>query len=432
MKDLRATDRHATCFDVNPANADPYEFAHQMPCPLGVEPALTLDTDPLTDGPHQVRVVVEDAGGDETVVVDRRVVVDNHPEPALRAGSTPGLTGALVAGEPLTGLAGSWEQQGRLALDTFWERCPSTAACTPVGDGRGETYVPDHHDVGHGLRFAVLARNAAGETTTAYSPISRPIARQDTTAAPGQPSPALPGPPAAPPADRTTPSPDTRRPLTAAEAKRGPNGRGATTRARLTLTLPRGHTRLRTTFTARPRLTGRLVDQTGRPIAGATLDVAVRHTEPGADPTALDPITTADDGTFTVTAPGGPSRSIQVGYRADLDDTRPATSAAVELTVPASLTLKVKAARPGRPTWLTGRLTHLPRPGVELQVQALDGRRWRTFDTTRTGKDGHFRYGHRFKPTAAGRTFALRVVAADPTYPFARNASPPRAIRVPR
>lgn len=79
---------------------------------------------------------------------------------------------------------------------------------------------------------------------------------------------------------------------------------------------------------------------------------------------------------------------------------------------------------------MTDRLMHLPRGG-QIQVQALDGRRWRTFDTTTTRRGGRFRFGYRFKPPAAGRTFRLRVLVDSPVYPFARGASRAARIGVP-
>ena len=123
---------------------------------------------------------------------------------------------------------------------------------------------------------------------------------------------------------------------------------------------------------------------------------------------------------------------MSVDYRAHLGDPQPAVSASVRLVVGARLALRARAARPGRITRLTGRLVHAPQRAVRLEVQALDGRRWRTFDTTTTRSRGRFSYGYRFKPTAAGRTFYLRVLVRSPVYPFAAGASRAVRIRVPR
>ncbi len=156
-----------------------------------------------------------------------------------------------------------------------------------------------------------------------------------------------------------------------------------------------------------------------------------RHAVPGAPERQVATATTAADGSFAVLAVPGPSRTLRVTYRAFAGDRTAAAAAAVGLTVRAALSLSVKPARPGRTTWLTGALTHLPRAGIKLEVQARDGRRWRTFDTTTTTRGGRYRFGYRFKPTAAGRRFHLRVLVDSPLYPFARGSSRPAAIRVP-
>ena len=60
------------CADVNPANADPYEFAHRQPCPASVSAALQFDTAawPKTG---RLRVLLEDAGRNTTTIVDRQL-----------------------------------------------------------------------------------------------------------------------------------------------------------------------------------------------------------------------------------------------------------------------------------------------------------------------------------------------------------------------
>ena len=192
-----------------------------------------------------------------------------------------------------------------------------------------------------------------------------------------------------------------------------------------------GRHALRTRLTTRVQVTGRLTTRDGRPIPGAMLQVSARESAAGAATTLLGTAMTRGDGTFSYTVPPGPSRRIIVTYGAAPADARPVGTAAVRLLVPARVSFSVRPARPGRITWMRGRLRDLGRPGVQIQMQALDGRVWRTFDTTTTRRAGVFRFGYRFKPTAAGRTFQLRVLVDSPIYPFARAASPAVRIRVP-
>jgi hypothetical protein len=427
--DVTATDRSATCFDVNPQNGDPYEFAHQQPCPASLERDVTIDTSSVADGPHRLRAIVEDAGGNETVLVDRQVVVDNHPAPELVDGSLPEVAGTPTVGEPLTGENGSW--RGATTYDYYWERCPTETTCAALVDAPGRTYVPTADDVGARMRFLVIATNEVGEWTVSTSPYSAPVARaaEGSTPGGGSSAPTRPDTPSSPPGAPTPPEPGPTAHDAAAPTALVLNGRGATSDARLLVTSRR---KIRTRFASANRVSGRLTDGGGQPIAGAVLQLTTRQSSAGAITAPLGTTVTGDDGGFSYTVPGGPSRRVDVAYRTSLGDDRPAASATVRLVVPAAVSLRIRAARPGRTTWMTGRLKHLPRRGVQIQVQALDGRRWRTFDTTTTRGGGRFRFGYRFKPAAAGRTFHLRVLVDSPIYPFARGASRAGRMRVPR
>lgn len=426
--DLTATDRRATCFDVNPQNADPYEFAHQQPCPASLERDVTIDTSSASDGPHHLRAVIEDAAGNETVLVDRQVVVDNHPAPELVGGALPEVAGTPAVGHPLTGANGDW--RGAATYDFYWERCPTETTCAALVDAPGVTYVPTADDIGARMRFLVIATNEVGEWTVSTSPYSAPVTRAsgDSPTGGGTASPTRPGGTSGAVAADAAPPPAPVAHDAAAPAPFLLNGRGATNDARLTLF---GRRKLRARFARPNRLAGRLTDRSGRPIAGAVLEITARQSAAGAIAAPLGTTVTGDDGGFSFTVPGGPSRRIEIAYRTRLSDERPAASANLRLVVPASVSLRVRAARPGRTTWMTGRLKHLPRRGVQIQVQALDGRRWRTFDTTTTRRNGRFRFGYRFKLPAAGRAFHLRVIVDSPIYPFLRGASRPIRIRVP-
>jgi hypothetical protein len=57
------------CSDVNPADADPYQFDVPVPCPPAVKgAAATVDVRSLPAGPHGVEIAVEDAAGNQTTV----------------------------------------------------------------------------------------------------------------------------------------------------------------------------------------------------------------------------------------------------------------------------------------------------------------------------------------------------------------------------
>lgn len=301
------------CTDANPSNDDPYEFTHQQPCSAGTRFAEQLDTTKLTNGTHRIRALIEDAGGNQTEILNRTVAVRNQP-------SSP----------------------------------------TAPADGQ----------------HSPAALNAAVTAPVQLAPPAPTLAR----------APEHPG-------------------------------------ARVSLSVgPRRTTKLRTTYTSRPKVHGRLVDATGRPLVNQTVTFTVRDASPGAPTRPAGLATTRADGTFIAQMPGGASRTITATFEY--------ARAVVKLVVPAAVSLKIGSARVGRPTILTGRLLHAPKAGVLIQIQAADGRRWRTFDTVRTRRGGVYRYSYRFKPTARGRTFALRVFVDSAVYPFAPQPSKAATVRV--
>jgi hypothetical protein len=59
----------APCADVNPNDADPFQFSVPVPCPPGVTGAeAVVQASKLAAGPHGVEIAVQDAAGNETPV----------------------------------------------------------------------------------------------------------------------------------------------------------------------------------------------------------------------------------------------------------------------------------------------------------------------------------------------------------------------------
>ena len=79
---------------------------------------------------------------------------------------------------------------------------------------------------------------------------------------------------------------------------------------------------------------------------------------------------------------------------------------------------------------MSGRLGLLGREGIEVKVEARNGRLWRTIGTVKTTRGGRFRWTYRFKRSAGGRTFAFRARVDSPLYPFAATNSKPILVRV--
>jgi hypothetical protein len=410
-------DGSANCRDVNPNNRDPYEFAGQHPCPTSLPGTEVIaDVSSLPEGPRTIRLVVEDAAGNETTVLDRTFTIDNVADPVLTDNGIlpPAITGPPKIGDTVTGYEGWWQNTTSMAY--AWERCDTNALCTAIPGAASLSYTPSPADADHRLRLAVTGTNRAGESHTERSAMTNSVparlgATPDTPTTPATQTPnsVLPG--------ATLPAPTLGSPGSSSPAI------GSHAAGRLTVTLG-GATTRRVKFTATTPAAGRLVDHAGAPIPGAAVTVTAAESRPGAPRRVIGRATTTPAGTFTYNIGRGASRSVTFTYTT--------SAATVRLVVPAQVTLRVGKASTRRTTWLTGRLQYLRRAGVKLEVQALDGRRWRTFDTTTTKKGGTYKYGYRFKRSAAGRRFALRVLVDSPLYPFARAASKAATVRVTR
>jgi hypothetical protein len=348
------------------------------------------------------------------------VLLDDPAAPAIGAAS-----GTLLSGGPLTGVqaasfkatdAGSGVHKGALLVDgtvvtetvlddaggacadlgaaadarpSFLHSQPCPAAVDGVLTLNTDLLAPGSHDL------AIRVADAAGNQATARTV-------KITTTGPRPP---------------------------------GPNGTGASHFAKLTARHASTRRRARRLgFGARPTITGRLVDEHRQPIAGAAVDLLVRERRSGARSTPIATATTGADGTFRVTLPSGPSRTITVQYTAFSGDPKPAAAVKLTALVRARLSAAIspRAARVGRPVRITGRLRYLRRPGVVVSIQARQGGVWRTADSVKTRGDGRFSWPYRFQPRQAGRTFFFRARVESPNYPFDPGTSKTLAVRVRR
>jgi hypothetical protein len=93
------------CADAVPATPDPYEFEYRQPCKASVSGTeVTLNTAAFADGAHTVRVLVEDAAGNEasafgpaTMTFANQPAGSPQPQPTLPA---PAPTPPAVAAAP--------------------------------------------------------------------------------------------------------------------------------------------------------------------------------------------------------------------------------------------------------------------------------------------------------------------------------------------
>jgi hypothetical protein len=202
-----------------------------------------------------------------------------------------------------------------------------------------------------------------------------------------------------------------------------PNGTNASESAQLQLGIPRTITR---TYThSALNLAGRLLDPQGHPIGNATLDVLQQT----AGTTALNPIaqtTTRPDGTFTVRVPAGPSRLIEIAYRAFPTDTSYSAQAGIEESVNADVQLHITPRRtsPGGTITLTGTVQGpIPARGAIVELLVHYRGRWEPFRTPRTNSHGHFHVEYQFEGATGHFPFYAEVPAGQAGFPYASGHS---------
>ncbi len=176
-------------------------------------------------------------------------------------------------------------------------------------------------------------------------------------------------------------------------------------------------------------VSGRLTTPAGAPIAGAAIEVTQTPAYLGASAAALASAHTGPDGTFTLTLPASlTSTTIVLSYRSHLGDTSPAATAALRLSMPARIHLKVtpRVTSVGRTIVLRGTLAGpIPRGGklVVFEARAYGSRSWIEFhNETVTGR-GRFSVRHRFALPGPAR-YQFRVVCEqEPAFAFQRGVS---------
>jgi hypothetical protein len=202
-----------------------------------------------------------------------------------------------------------------------------------------------------------------------------------------------------------------------------PNGTSASEGAALRLGIARAISR---SFAHRAlRLTGRLLDVQGHPIGGATLDVLQQIAGRGG-PRVIKHASTRSDGTFGVSVPGGPSRLIEVAYRAFSADGSYAAQAKVEESVSAGVQLDIiprRTSAEGAIT-LTGTVQGpIPKGGTIVDLLVHYRGRWEPFRTPRTDSHGRFRVVYQFQGGVGHFPFRAEVPAGQAGFPFADGHS---------
>lgn len=445
-------DNEGRCADVNPGNGDAYEFAHGRPCKLSAGRTLSFDTTVLPEGQGNLKLVVEDAAGNETTLLNRSVTVDNIPAPSI--GVAPTVTGTLRRTHRLTAEDSVWNDHGAAGEPVIayqWQRCDRERAnCRDIAGAEDEDYTLSDDDVGRTVRVVETATNSEGETQAA-SEVTAIVTREDgtlpvdrdgidndgdgTVDEPGErtPEPAPTGPSGPDGTEQASGAVNTRppggsgtAPVQQADSTRGAgsghvNGEGASRGARLTVAFATSSTRrLARTYGKSAVVGGSLVDEDGRPIRGAVIEVSSVAAVRGAAPVAGKAIVTGADGGFRYTASAKTaSRQLRFAYRyANPGEVVAADS--LELHVKAAVKLGVKLK--GSLVRYRGRVLSgpMPRSGKVVILQGrVKGARWQTFASRRARGKGGFRGTYRLKVRRPGTRLQFRArVLTEAGYPY--------------
>jgi hypothetical protein len=441
------------CRDVNPANGDDYEFAYQVPCRLSASFSHTFDTTSLPEGQANLRVVVEDAGGNPATVINRDVTIDNVPPPSVV--SDPSVEGLARRGSGLAAVAGAWEGHGAsVSVSHVWQRCARDGSgCVDLHGGAAHVLGDD--DVGRRLRVVETASSSEGSTQAA-SALTEVVTLEDGTLPPDRDGvdndgdgqvdePGETGPPAGGGGtgaggsgtgghtDNPSSSSATRihsstssSTSSSSTVTTGVNGEGASRDARLSVEFAgRGGTARTLAFARTATAVGRLVDGNGRPIRNAIVDVSATPAVRGARAAAASPAVTGADGTFTYRVPArASSRTLRFEYRY-VRDGEVVTAAALTLRVRAAVRLSVRLR--GVAVRYSGRVLSrpLPRAGKLVVLQGrVRGGRWQTFATRRASRVGSFRGRYRLKVRRPGVRLQFRARAvAEAGWPYLDGTS---------
>jgi hypothetical protein len=128
---------------------------------------------------HTLRVLVTatNLAGSASAVSGATAAVAS-PGTAPANTKAPSISGSLLSGQTLSLDRGGWSGTGPIAYAYAWQRCDANGnGCAAISGATEQAYKLVTADVGHRLRGAVTATNAAG-STTAYSAASAVVVSQ--------------------------------------------------------------------------------------------------------------------------------------------------------------------------------------------------------------------------------------------------------------
>ena len=173
------------------------------------------------------------------------------------------------------------------------------------------------------------------------------------------------------------------------------------------------------------RISGRLVNAQGQPIGGATLDL-LQQTAGSPSLKLIGHAKTSATGTFVASTPAGPSRTIEVAYRAFSGDGAYAATGRIIESVQAGVQLAISPRRTSSEgaITLTGRvLGPVPPQGVSVDLLVHYRGHWEPFRTPRTDAAGRFTVVYQFEGARGRFPFRAEVPPSQADFSFSRGLS---------
>lgn len=402
-------------------------FDATQPCKQSESVDLQVNTTPLHDGAHALKVTIQDAAGNTSVVYDNTISTHNAPENT----SLPAITTTTpTVGSTLSAATGEWSAPsgaGTVSYTYQWQDCDTNGEnCHTIAGAQSPSYTLSPSDADHTLRVLVTSSDNDGKSTATSQPTSTIAAVQTEEPSGGGSQPL---------SSESTTSTGTNSPTSTVS---GPsigvagfsttsigaaNGTPASELAILHLNAPGTITRAyaRRAF----KLTGQLTNSQSTPIDGATLDV-LQQTAGTTTLTLIAHTTTHSNGTFALTVPPGPSRTIEIAYRARSSDPTYAASARIYETVQATARLKITPSHtsPTGTIILSGHVQGaIPPQGTIVELLVHYRGHWEPFRDPRTNMHGAFRIAYQFQGAIGRFPFQAQIPAGQAGYPYAKGHS---------
>ena len=387
---------------------------------------LTIPTASLKDGAYALTLTDTDAAGNETTDSLGTISSDNAPTNS----AAPGIleTGEIQVGSILDAQPGSWSapsEAGPIAYSYQWERCDATGGnCQQIADAQSSLYATTQADAGHTLRVTVTATDNDG-SASAPSPATAMIPAPQKATAP-QPAPTS----ATATSESSSPTPPTsggaNTPAAASTNTVGAgaaNGSAASVAAQIHLNAP--NTIARTYATRAFTISGHLLDSHEQPIVGASLDILERLAG-NSQARLIGHTDSANDGSFAVHVPAGPSRTIIIAYRAFTGDIGYATQTSITETVGGRVRLHItpRNTAPAGTITLAGQVQRpIPANGVIVELLVHYHGAWQPFRTPRTDRYGRFHVRYQFQGAHGAFPFRAEVPGGQEGFPYARGCS---------